>query len=291
MQAIFTRPKFDEASNFSFLWMERLINTVKDKLESYVDLPADEATRKNVEKALYQNPEADFCYYDHGSSSGLAAQGGMEYCIDDGNVELLKGRICYSMACLWLSGNGAKAYTAGAKVVVGYVKEFAFTVEDEMLFCTAANSGYIAHVEGERDWAKVKAVMIEAFNKAISETDNPWSKTWLTWNRDNLRIYAPGVDVPETKCIFRKVAIWLLGPRLGWRISRTHAMGWMLHLIGYGITVHAVASELYHKGGYAEILKPQGEWIGLGLILIGFIFLVQEHVKLLGKLIGSGVSK
>jgi len=43
--------------------------------------------------------------------------------------------------------------------------------------------------------------------------------------------------------------------------------------VGFGIAAHAVASELYHKGGYAEILSPQGEWIGLALVAIGFIAL------------------
>jgi len=37
---------------------------------------------------------------------------------------------------------------------------------------------------------------------------------------------------------------------------------------GFGITLHAVASELYYKSGYSEILSPQGEYIGLSVMLI-----------------------
>jgi len=44
--------------------------------------------------------------------------------------------------------------------------------------------------------------------------------------------------------------------------------------LGFGITLHAIASELYYKGGYAEILSWQGEWIGLALVAIGFLVLL-----------------
>jgi len=55
-------------------------------------------------------------------------------------------------------------------------------------------------------------------------------------------------------------------------------IGDVLFLIGWGITLHAVASELYQKGGYAEIFRPQGEWIGLGLIIIGWIIFNLERI-------------
>lgn len=40
---------------------------------------------------------------------------------------------------------------------------------------------------------------------------------------------------------------------------------------GYGITIHAIANELWRKAGYFEILKPQGEWIGFFLSVISFL--------------------
>jgi hypothetical protein len=54
-------------------------------------------------------------------------------------------------------------------------------------------------------------------------------------------------------------------------------LGQVFFLIGYGITLHAIADELYKKGGYAEILKPQGEWIGLTLVMLGFILLMWNY--------------
>jgi len=41
--------------------------------------------------------------------------------------------------------------------------------------------------------------------------------------------------------------------------------------IGYGIALHGIASELYKKGGYPEILSFQGEWIGFTLMAIAFV--------------------
>jgi len=44
-----------------------------------------------------------------------------------------------------------------------------------------------------------------------------------------------------------------------------------LFLIGWGITIHGIASELYYKGGYQEILRLQGEWIGMSLLMMSFL--------------------
>jgi len=46
---------------------------------------------------------------------------------------------------------------------------------------------------------------------------------------------------------------------------------------GFGITLHAIASELYYKAGYAEILRPQGEYIGLALMVASFITLLRSR--------------
>ena len=51
-------------------------------------------------------------------------------------------------------------------------------------------------------------------------------------------------------------------------------VGILLNFIGWGIALHAVTSELYLKGGYSEILKIQGEYIGLALNLIGTLILI-----------------
>lgn len=50
----------------------------------------------------------------------------------------------------------------------------------------------------------------------------------------------------------------------------------LLHIMfggGFGIALHAIANELYYKGGYSEILSFQGEWIGFSLMLAAYILL------------------
>ena len=41
--------------------------------------------------------------------------------------------------------------------------------------------------------------------------------------------------------------------------------------VGFGVTLHGIANEAYYKGGYAEILSFQGEYIGLVLMIVSFL--------------------
>jgi len=45
---------------------------------------------------------------------------------------------------------------------------------------------------------------------------------------------------------------------------------------GWGVTLHAIANEAFYKGGYWEILSFQGEYIGLGLVLVAYV-LVRRY--------------
>jgi len=271
MKCVFVRPKFDSASIYSNLWCQRLIDAVKDKLEGYIDLSEDKATRENVEKALSENPDADFCFYNHGNTEGLAEQGGAGYAIDRKNSYLLKGRFAYSMACLWGQGGGAQAYSEGAKAVVAYAEEFTFTTEDEQYFSEAANSGFIAYANGETVWAKIKAVMVEAFNKIIDAIQDPWGKMWARWDRDALRVYGEGADTPESKCTFRKIAIRIFGPKVGWKLTKAFPVSVALFAFGLGVLVHDYVDALYHAGGWQEVFDPQGGYIGAIILTVGFI--------------------
>ena len=38
---------------------------------------------------------------------------------------------------------------------------------------------------------------------------------------------------------------------------------------GYGTALHAIAGELYDKGGWREVLKFQGEYLGMAIMAIG----------------------
>jgi len=65
---------------------------------------------------------------------------------------------------------------------------------------------------------------------------------------------------------------------------------WVFHLLfgtGFGMTLHAVASELYYKGGYSEILSPQGEYFGLFLMMFSWLLVSFKHFKCRVKNIGG----
>jgi hypothetical protein len=62
------------------------------------------------------------------------------------------------------------------------------------------------------------------------------------------------------------------------RLKLKALAGICLFCLGYGIALHAIASELYQKGGYSEVISFQGEWIGMFLTMVGFILLLREYL-------------
>ncbi len=279
MRVLAVAPCFDTASEYSFRWWERLREAIKDKVELQ-ELLRDMAVRSAFEANVETFKPDAIVFYDHGSDDCLCAQDGQDCVLDSKNIDKVAGKIIFTMACLSARKLGAQAYARGC-VYVGYVETFTFTTQDEQLFCTAANSGFIAYVNGEKDWAKVKAVMVEAFNKAMEQATDPWTKMWLQWDRDALRVYAPGADTPGTRCPFRMLAIKILGPKLGWKISRRHALGWIFYLVGFGIALHDFAHSVWELKGTA--LSLEGGYIGFALCFIGFVFLVSDYVKWLKR--------
>lgn len=187
---------------------------MKDKIKLR-ELLKDDAT---PEKFKTTNDEFDpdvILFYDHGSEEGLVAQGGESYVLDTKNVDGVAGKVIYSMACLSAKKLGVEAYKCGC-VFVGYIQVFAFTPDDEQLFCEAVNSGFIAYVEGESNWGKIKQMMVEKFDEMIDKAIDPWTRVWLNHDKNALRVY--NGETPETECIFRRFAIWLLGEKKGWEI-------------------------------------------------------------------------
>jgi hypothetical protein len=269
MRVLAVAPRFDEASGYSFKWYERLRDAVEGKVELQ-ELLGDTAIRAAFEGNLEAFRPDAIVFYNHGSEDCLCAQGGQDCVLDSKNVDKVAGKIVYTMACLSARKLGAQAYARGC-VYVGYVEEFVFTVDEEALFGQAANSGFIAYVNGEKDWAKVKQIMVEAFNRAMEQAKDPWAKMWLQWDRDALRIYAPGADSPETRCVFRKAAIALFGEKMGWRIGRAFPVSVALFFAGFGVLLHDYCHALWQVGGYSEVLSPQGGYFGAAVMVAGFI--------------------
>jgi hypothetical protein len=279
--AVLIDPEFDDATFYSHLWASRLKEAAEAEGWKIIEIGGRRVSRAEVENALAANPGAPYIHYDHGSED---AHWGSETepVLDLKNVDKVADRVVYCMNCLSAAKLGAVAYTSYGCIYVGYIREFAFTVEDEKLFCEAANSGFINYAKGRQDWDKIKAIMVEAFNKAIAETDNPWSRTWLTWDRDALRVYAEGADTPESRCVFRKLAIKLFGPKVGWKLTKAFPISVALFAFGLGVLIHDYADALYHAGGWREVLSPQGGYIGATILVIGFILAYYQLAVALG---------
>jgi hypothetical protein len=215
-QVLGIAPRFDEASEYSFKWFMNLVNQVAGK----VDLDAlleDNATRANVEKALGFKKYDAILFYNHGNEDGLIAQGGNDYVLDRNNIELTRSStgFIYAMACLAGKGYGVTWWQRGG-VFIGYTEVFGFEPDEEKLFETAAGSGFIAWAEGERDWKRIKEIMIETFNDMISKAKTAWSKIWLTHDRDALVVY-DGEAPKSSTCPLRRIALRLFGAK-GWRL-------------------------------------------------------------------------
>jgi hypothetical protein len=269
MKVLAVAPCFDEASQYSFTWYTRLRDAVKDKV-TLQELLRDTAVRSAFESNVEAFRPDVIVFYNHGSEDCLCAQGGQDCVLDSRNVDKVSGKIIYTMACLSGRKLGAQAYARGC-IYVGYVETFTFTTDEEQLFCEAANSGFIVYVNGEQDWAKIKQIMIEAFNKSMDQAEDPWAKMWLQWDRDALRIYALGVDTPESKCVFRKLAIVLFGPKVGWKLTKAFPVSVALFFVGLGILLHDYCHALWQVGGYREILSLQGGYFGAAILTVGFI--------------------
>jgi len=235
-------PCFDQATTVSHKWFHELVKKLNE--EKWIKLEKDDAVREKVERVIEENPEASIVlFYDHGEESGLVAQGSKGYVIDLKNINKLRGKVIYVMACLSGKKLGKEHWKNGG-IFFGYNEVFGFTTQEEHLFMECANAGLICRIKEGKSWEECFEHAKQKFNEAIGKAKLTWSKIWLTWNRDHLVLYSEK-SPPEPECMFRRLALKLF--------------------------LHAVASELYYKGGYHEILKPQGEYIGLALIMISFI--------------------
>jgi len=257
---LFILPSFDEATSYSYKWCGRLIEEVKDKV-SFVDLEKNKAIRSEVERIIEIEAPKVIIHYNHGNEDRWIGQNEQPVMNLD-NVGLLKDRIAYSMNCLSAKKLGVEAYKIGCTVYFGYIESFSFTTYDEQMFCEGANYGLILYTEGESNWATIKRKVFEKFSQLIDKATDPWTKLWLRNDRDALRIYAEGVDMPESDCPARQVGIRLLGLKVGWKLSRKFGLSLFLFLIG--ILLQAIR-------------------MGVPLLVLAFLLLIYDYLKWLKK--------
>jgi len=233
-QALLIRPRFDTPTDYSYKWAGELAEEVKKKFH-LTDL-SNGVSRAQVEEAIKSKDPHLIVFYDHGIEGAWIGNSAGEHVIDITNVQLLIGRIAYTMCCRSGKGLGVEAYRKGCKVYVGYADDFTFNIQDEHLFKDCANYGLKLWLRGESNWARIKQSWIEFWNKAIDSTSDPWTKMFLRSDRDALRVIAKGVDEPtETKCLLRSLALKLFGTRLGWKITRKTGLSILTLILGLAL--------------------------------------------------------
>ena len=259
-------PCFDDATKYSFKWVRSLLSELG---REYTGLFGDEATRMNFEREVEKHNLVIF--YDHGDRVGLIAQGG-GYLIDKSNSYLLRGKIIYTLACLWCSDGGIDAWRKGAKVVWGYTDDFGFTSVDEELFGECANFGLIAVFKENVSWEEALELARKKFNEAMGRARDPWSVIWLRHNRDALVCYTERNPPKTSRCFFRRMLIKIIGPERAWRITMWEVAGALLFSVGYGISIHDFAHQVWELKG--TVLSLEGGYIGFGLTIVGFLILL-----------------
>jgi hypothetical protein len=272
--AVIVAPKFDDATTYSFDWSREIKVGLEQKGYIVIDISGRRVGRDEVEKALKESPGAIYIHYNHGSE---AAHWGSETeaVVDLDNVSLLGQREVYCMNCLSAKKLGVEAYKNGAVAYWGYIEIFAFTTEAADEFREFANSGLKFRLEG-RKWEEclqlAKELAKELCQKLI-ESGKYISAVVLQQDADALRCYSEN-NPPASDCTLRKAAIKLLGPKIGWKISRKHAISILFFGAGAGVYLHDRAAEWATLG-----CRLHGLDVGAVLLALSWAVLSFELIK------------
>lgn len=249
------------------------IDTLQKAGATVIDLPAEKALRKNVDKSCREHPDAMLIFYDHGNEDLLMGNDGIPV-IDLDNVDLLSNREVYTMACLSAKTLGVIAYVDHkCKSFWGSVDVVSLTTDAIESFKEAFNYGLIQRLKG-LSWKEclesTKEKMAEIINRLI-EAGKLIAATCLSYDRDILVCYDGGSPAPSI-CPFRNLGIKLFG-RVGSRLSRKIAVSILTFGLGMGVML----------GGYHEILSLQGFYFGFLAVLGSFILATYEYAQWLRK--------
>lgn len=206
-------PRFDEATEYSYQWNERLRDKIGNRM-TFILLLMTDAIRENVERALRENPDIMLIHYDHGLEDALIGQDERPV-VDLVNVALLKGRESYNMNCLSAQTLGKAAYQDGCKAYWGFTQIVSFTTDAEEDFCEAFNYGLLYYLEGhswEECLEQAKAEMTRIIDDLVKR-GNGLAAMLLREDRDALVCY-DGDSPPPEPCPASRIIVRLFGYRV-----------------------------------------------------------------------------
>jgi hypothetical protein len=183
------------------------------------------------------------------------------------------------MACLSAKTLGVEAYKNGALAYWGYVEVFSFSTEALDEFRTFANAGLKFKLEGKTWEESLKLVkeLADQLCQKLVEAGKYMASILLKQDADALVCYTPN-NPPTSNCTFRKTAIRLLGPKLGWKISRKHALSMLFFASGVGVYLHDRCAEWVTLG-----CRLHGLDVGVALLMLSWIIVSFEFVRWLKR--------
>lgn len=211
MKGILVAPKFDDATEYSYKWAEKLREQIGNQMDLILLLVSD-AIREKVETALKENTDAMLIHYDHGNEDALIGQD-TQPVVDLGNVSLLEGRESYNMNCLSAKTLGKEAYENGCLAYWGYVEVVSFTTDAEQDFCTAFNYGLLLRLEG-KSWKECLELTKTKMTEIVADLmnrGNTLAAMALTSDRNALHCWGPGIETPTEECPVSRFIISLFG--------------------------------------------------------------------------------
>ena len=281
--AVLVAPEFDSATEYSYDWSREAKALLEEKGYKIIDIGGRRVSRAEVEEALKRNSDALYIHMNHGSED-VHWGSEDEAVIDLENVELLYGRETYCMNCLSAKKLGVEAWKGKALAYWGYIEVFTFTTEAIDEFKEFAVSGLRFRLEGKswKECLQLAKDLAKALAQKLVEAGKYIASVILQGDADALRCYTE--DMPPTSdCTFRNVAIKLLGPKIGWKLTKAFPISVATFFVGLGILLHDYCHALWQVGGISEILSLQGGYFGIAILAVGFILAYYQVWSALTK--------
>lgn len=140
MKAVLVRPRFDEATQYTFDFAQEILEWCQQAGIEVVELAEGEAVRAKVEEQLRKGADT-LIFYDHGNESSLIGQD-EQPAIDLENCHFLNEKQVYTLACLSAKELGVAIWRRGGKYW-GYKEVYGFTTDALKEFKEASNCGFM----------------------------------------------------------------------------------------------------------------------------------------------------
>ena len=139
MKAILVRPKFDDATQYTFAFAEEILEWCRQAKIDVVELAEGEAVKSRVEEELKKGADL-FIFYDHGDEDCLVGQDEKPV-IDLSNCNWLAGKDVYTLACLSAKKLGVEVWRQKGRYW-GYNQVVGFTTDALPEFKQSFNCGF-----------------------------------------------------------------------------------------------------------------------------------------------------